>query len=72
MDTSISNDPRYTAVLIDLEDVFTQGIFVWLLQDDSRVVMEKALYEKMLVEKAVEFLYPNMSNQYSSLAPDAY
>ncbi len=49
----------YSRILRLLNQLFIQGIFVWLLQDDTRVQIETARYEKLKARYAAMYLYPN-------------
>ena len=71
-DTDTSANPRYARILRLFEQVFIQGVFVWLLQDDSRIQLELPIYSNMIVRKAGELLYPNSSSQSGKLAEDVY
>ena len=72
MDTNTSTNPRYARILRMLEQLFVQGLFVWLLQDDSRVQIEMPKYSNLLVIYAGQYLYPNNSRQQTELAEDIY
>ena len=49
----------YSRMLRMLNGLFIQGVFVWLLQDDSRAQLERAIYEKKLIQTAGLYLYPH-------------
>lgn len=49
----------YSRILRLLNALFIQGVFVWLLQDDTRAVLETQRYEKMKAQVAAQYLYPN-------------
>ena len=72
MDTSTTTNPRYARILRLLEQVFVQGTFVWLLQDDTRYQIEVQRYSQLIVRAAGQFLYPNNANQSAEIAGDAY
>lgn len=72
MDTDTSTNPRYARILRLLEQIFVQGCFVWLLQDDHRYPGEFQKYTSMLQRAAGQFLYPNITSQSANLAEDAY
>jgi hypothetical protein len=71
-DTDTGTNARYARILRLLEQVFVQGTFVWLLQDDTRSGLETQKYASMLTRAATQFLYPNMARQSGELAEDAY
>ena len=49
----------YSRILRLLNQLFIQGVFVWLLQDDTRVTIETARYEKLKARYSAMYLYPN-------------
>lgn len=49
----------YSRILRLLNGLFIQGVFVWLLQDDSRAGMERGIYERKLLQTAGLHLYPH-------------
>lgn len=49
----------YSRILRLLNQLFIQGVFVYLLQDDTRVNIETARYEKLKARYAAMYLYPN-------------
>lgn len=49
----------YSRILRLLNQLFIQGVFVWLLQDDSRMTIETQRYEKLKARFAAMYLYPN-------------
>lgn len=49
----------YSRILRLLNGLFIQGVFVWLLQDDARVKMERQIYEKKKAQTAALYLYPD-------------
>lgn len=72
MDTNTSTNVRYARILRMLEQLFVQGVFVYLLQDDHRAQIEFQKYAQMLQRAAGQFLYPNIATQSAELAEDAY
>jgi hypothetical protein len=49
----------YSRILRLLNQLFIQGVFVWLLQDDARVELETQRYEKLKARFSAMYLYPN-------------
>jgi hypothetical protein len=72
MDTDTGTNVRYARILRIFEQLFVQGVFSWLLQDDSRYQGEVAKYSSLLIRMAGEFLYPDHYNQRAEIAEDAY
>lgn len=68
-DTDVSANPRYARILRLLEQVFVQGGFMWLLQDDGRTQMETMKYSVMVQRAASRFL--KLATK-AGLAEDAY
>ncbi len=56
----------YSRILRLLNGLFIQGVFIWLLQDDTRVVMERQIYEKKKAQTAGLYLYPYNLSSFSS------
>ncbi len=49
----------YSRILRLLNALFIQGVFVYLIQDDTRMVIETQRYERMKAQTAAQYLYPN-------------
>lgn len=49
----------YSRILRLLNHLFIQGVFVWLLQDDQRMVIETQRYERIKQQISGLYLYPN-------------
>jgi hypothetical protein len=71
-DTDTGTNVRYARILRLIEQVFVQGVFVWLLQNDARFGIEMQKYASMLQRAAAQFLYPNSVRQRAELAEDVY
>lgn len=56
----------YSRILRLLNGLFIQGVFVWLLQDDARVELERSIYEKKKAQTAGLYLYPYNLSSFSS------
>ncbi len=55
----------YSRILRLLNGLLIQGVFVWLLQDDARAVMERQIYEKKKAQVAALYLYPQNLSDFS-------
>jgi len=71
-DTDTSANPRYARILRLLEQLFVQGVFVWLLQNDSRQPLELQKYSSLISRQASQFLYANNAFLSAELAEDVY